>query len=158
MALETTNAIRQLCGVLGLIVEFTEQDVLKTHPPTGHIQIVTTILEQGVIGVGMGCGNELLAQPLVGGMEAHRQGELGAAQPLHGQFRELRQGFRNTHRADGDAPLADTEVIIEAADRLQHSAAVEQGLAHAHEHDVGGTSVHRLTHTQHLIHDFVGLK
>ena len=158
MTLETANAIRQLCGVLWLIVEFTKKDVLKTHPPTGHVQIVTAILKQGVIGVGMGCGNQLLAQPLVGGMETHRQGELGAAQPLHGQFCQLRQGFRNTHRADGDAPLADTKVIIEAADRLQNSAAVEQGLAHAHEHDVGGTTVHRLTHTQHLIHDFVGLE
>jgi hypothetical protein len=156
MTLEATNAIRQLCGVVGLVVEFTEKDVFETHPATGHIQIVTAIIKQGFIGVGMGCGDELLAQPLVGRMETYSKGELSSPQPLHGQFRKLRQGLWNTNSADGDTPLADAEIIIETANRLQNSLTVQKRLTHTHKDDVGRTSFHRLTHTQHLIHDFVG--
>ena len=48
------------------------------------------------------------------------------------------------------------EIIIETTDGVEDSGTVEQRFSHPHEHDVGGTSIHRLSHAEHLIHDFVG--
>ena len=158
MALKTAHPIRQLFGVLRPVVERAEQDVLEADATAGHRKVVTAIFQQGLVGIGARGGDQLLAQLLIGGMQADGEGELGPPQPLEGQFRQLRQGAGHTDGADGDAALSDAKVIVEAADRIQHGGAVEQRFPHAHEHDVGRAAIHRLTHAQHLIDDLVGVE
>ena len=158
MTLKAADPIGQLFSVLRPVVERPEQDVFEADATAGHRQIVTAVLQQSVVGVGARGGDQLLAQLLIGGMQADGEGELGATQPLEGEFCQLRQGTGHTDGADGDAALSDAEVIVEAADRIKHRSAVEQRFPHAHEHDVRGAAIHGLAHAQHLIDDLVGLE
>ena len=158
MALEAADPIRQLFGMFRPVVERPQQDVFEADATAGHREVVTAILQQCLVGVGARRGDQLLAQLLIGGMQADREGELSATQPLESQFRQLRQGARHTDGADGDAALSDAQVIVEAADRIKHGGAVEQRFPHAHEHNVGRAAIHGLTHAQHLIDDLVGVE
>ena len=89
-------------------------------------------------------------------MQTDGQGELGPPQSVQGQFRQLRQCPGNTHGAHGDPTLTNPQIIVEAANRLENSSTVQQGLSHSHEHDVRGAPIHGFPNAQHLIHDLVG--
>ena len=158
MALETPQQLGQSLGVTALIIEPAQQDVFKADPAAGQGHVFTTILEQILNGIGTGRWNQLLPQCLVGGMEAERQGELGATQAIEGPFGKTRQAGGDSHRAHGDLPLGHAQFTAEAIDRRQHGVNVEQGLTHAHEHHVGGPALHHFAHTQHLVDDFVELQ
>ena len=62
----------------------------------------------------MGGGDQFLAELLVGGMQTHRQGELGPPQPLQGPLRQLGQGVGHAYGAEGDLALGHTQIAAEA--------------------------------------------
>ena len=156
VALEPSHPIGQFCGVLGGIVQTTQKDVFEADATAGHGQIVTTVLQQGLVGIGMSRGDELFPQRLVGGMEAHRQGELGPTEGRQSQLGQLRKGFRHANGAHRDPTLTNPEVVIQAANGIENCLAVEERFPHAHEHDVRGPAIHHLPHAEHLINDLVG--
>ena len=155
MALKPSQQLGQGLGVVGAVVETAQQDVLKTDPTARDGHVAAAILEQRLQGVGMGRRDELLTQPLVGGMQAHGQGELGAPQPLQGPFGQGGQGLGYANRADRDLPLGHAQIRAKAVDRCEHRIDVEQGLTHAHEHHMARALIHHLAHAQHLVHDLV---
>ena len=155
MALEAAQQLGQGRRMARLIVETAEEDVLKTDPPSGDLDVAAAVLQQGLDRVGMGRGDQLFAQPLIRCMQAHGQGELGAAEAFQGQLRQPRQRAGNPDRAHRDLPLGHAQVRAEAINRVENRLHIEQGFAHAHEHHVARALVHDLPHAQHLIHDFV---
>ena len=60
MALETTDTISQFFGMFRQIIELPQQDVLKTDAATGDVEVMTAVLQQGIKGIGMGRGDQLL--------------------------------------------------------------------------------------------------
>ena len=74
---------------------------------------------------------------------------------MHRQFGQFGQGARDTNGADGDPTLTNAQIIVEAANRLEHSVNVEQRLAHAHKHHVGRTAIHHFADAEHLVNDFM---
>ena len=82
VALEAPQQGGQCRGMARLVVEPPEQDVFKAHPPARDRHVAAAILQQIFDRIGVGGGDQFLPQPLIRGMEAHRQGELGAAQPI----------------------------------------------------------------------------
>ena len=111
---------------------------------------------RSVIGISLGGGDEILTQLLIGRVQTHRQGELSSAESFNGQLSKLRQSFWHANGAHRDPALADAQIITEATDRFQDGTAVEQRFTHPHEHDVRGTAIHHLPHTENLINDLVG--
>ena len=155
MALKPPQQAGQGSGVMGLVVDAAEQDVLEAHPPAGFRHVVAAILEQRLNRIGVGGGDQGMAQALVWGMQAHGEGELGSPQALSGPVCQGGQGSGHPHGADGDLPLGHAQVSAEAIDCRQHRVDVEQRFSHTHEHHMAGATVHRLAHAQHLIDDLV---
>ncbi len=77
-------------------------------------------------------GHEDVAQRVAGRVQAHGEGEL---RPQRGQPPDARDDSRG---GDRDVPGAEPEPaeVVQGVDRFEHSVEVQQGLAHAHEHDV----------------------
>jgi len=155
MALETAQQPRKGLGVVRLIIDPPQQDVFEADPPAGDGHVLTAILKQGLNRVGVSCGDQLLPQALVGGMQADGQGELGSTQPLERQLGQLGQGAGHTHGAQRDLPLGHAQIGAQAGHGAQHRVDVEQGLAHAHEHHMAGACLHDLLHAEHLVDDLV---
>ena len=155
MALEAPQQGGQCRGMARLVVEPPEQDVFKAHPPARDRHVAAAILQQLLDRIGVGGGDQFLPQPLIRGMEAHRQGELGAAQPIEGPLGQGGQGSRHAHGAHRDLALGHAQVAAEAVDRGKHHLAVEKGFAHAHEHHMAGAAAHGLAHAQYLVDDLV---
>jgi hypothetical protein len=124
----------------GQVVDPSYKRILKANPPSRAQHVVAAVLDQSLQGI-VGCGrDQLLPQLLVGGMQADGQGNL---QLLLGQPGDLP---RHAHRREGDVPLADANILIEAANGLHHGVAVEQGLPHAHENHVADAAAKVFLH------------
>ena len=120
MALETSDLLCQSLGLTRAVIEVAQQDVFKTHAPATDGDVVAAILKQLLIRIGPCGGDQLFPQGLIGRMQAHRQGELGAAEALKRQFSQPWQCVGHTNGADGDLPHGHAQIPAEAINRRQH--------------------------------------
>ena len=76
--------------------------------------------------------HQLIAQTIVGRMQRYRERHVG-------NLLQLMHGRNHAGGTDRDAALAQrvTKIIAHHIDRGDHRVKVEQGLAHAHHHDIG---------------------
>jgi len=120
VALEPSDLLCQSLGLTRAVIELAQQDVFKTHAPAADGHVVTAILQQLLIRIGPCGGDQLFPQGLIGGMQAHRQGELGATKALESQFSQPRQGVGHTNGAHGDLPHRHAQIPAEAINRRQN--------------------------------------
>jgi hypothetical protein len=125
-------AARRARGLLEAVVDPVDEDVLERHPPTGGRLVVAAGVEQlgeGVLAVDR---HEVVAQRVVGGVQADGERD--------------RQAQLASRRMPGTSPTVDTVIErptgrtrpgVQPAHGLQRDVEVRQRLAHAHEHDVG---------------------
>ena len=54
MALEATDTIRQFSGMVRMVIQTTQKDVLETDAPPRDRQVMAAVVQERLIGIGMG--------------------------------------------------------------------------------------------------------
>ena len=123
----------QLFGIFGAVVEIFEEDVFEGDLVAGLLIEMVEGIDEGLDVVGLVDGHDLVALFIVGGVK--REGQL----EFYFVIAELMDHFRDARGRDGDAAGAHGQSVGrgDAFDGFEDVLIVQQGLAHAHEDDIG---------------------
>lgn len=149
-----TQQRRQLAGVLGLVIDAGQQDILKRQPAIGDFQIAVSSSQNVGQADVLVDGHDLVTQRIVRCVQRHRQVVSRV------QFTQAVQLFGQSHRADRDSPVTNAQAVVGArfVECWQQIVEVGQRLPHSHHHDIAQSFLRRQPSLkqQHLFHDLAG--
>ena len=149
---EATNHVDQSVGMLGLVIDTSQQHVLQSDFSTGSIKPGRAGIEKLIDGAVRCPGDEF--SPQVIGRSVQTQGKFDR----YFKVQELSNRGWESDGRDGHTPRAKSRSIrfMQKADRLGHGLIIGQRFPHSHENQVGDASTTQVGQAMHLLDNLPG--